>query len=183
MDILFAVSATSSNASVTFPLMKNAIKDIVNNYGTRRIRYAMLVFAATTKKPFTFNDKLNKNEILSKIDDAKRETAKPVNLATGVAEARSMFESANPKRPDAKKVLVVMNDQSSNERKTVVAPKVKSLTDTDVQMVSVGVGKNMEREQLEWLILNKFYVIHGPHTEQARHLASSIMTRAIKGMM
>ncbi|KXJ15894.1 uncharacterized protein LOC110236767 [Exaiptasia diaphana] len=179
MDVLLAVSATSSNASVTFPLIKNATKDIVNNYGTRRIRYAMLVFGATTNKLFTFDDNLSKDQILSRIDSASPENG-PVNLVTGLTTARSMLNSATPRRPKAKKVLVVMNDKSTLEQKNVVATPVSQLTDSDVQVVSVGLGTEIGREQLEWLILNSFYVIHVPHTEQARHLGSSIMTRAIK---
>ncbi|KAK3753528.1 hypothetical protein QZH41_018026 [Actinostola sp. cb2023] len=181
MDVLFALSATSANKAATFTQMKNTVKDIVNNYGIRRIRYAVTVFGAAIKTPLDFTMKLTKDQILSKIDGAAPENG-PVNIQSGLTTAKTIFDNANPKRPNAKKVLVVMNDQSTNEIKSNVDTPVKQLTDNDVQLVGVGVGTNIKREQLEWITRNTFYVIHVSRSEQPRHLGSSIMTRAIKGI-
>lgn len=178
MDVLFAISSTSPNSSVIFPLMKNATKDIVNNYGTHRIRYAMLVFGANSEKIFPFNDTLTKEEIIRKIDSATVQPG-PVNLKNALSEAKTIFDQANPNRPNSKKVLIVMTDNNTLESQ--VDTKVKPLTDNDIQIVGVGVGTAIIREQLDWLTLNKFYVIHVSQTEPPRHLGYDIMTRAIKG--
>jgi hypothetical protein len=183
MDILFAMGATSGNADdvPNFDLMKKTAKDIVNLYGVHRIRYAAMVFGSTTPTVFGFiNSTETKEQVSSKLDGAALVSG-PVNMENALNQAKTLFDNANPLRPNARKVLVVMTDKDTTSIKLTVENKVKELTDEEIKIVGVGVGTEIKRDQLDWITLNKFYVIHVAKEERPRHLGLGIMTRAVKG--
>lgn len=182
MDILFAMSATSpTNASQNFDLMKKTAKDIVTLYGVHRIRYATMVFGTgtTTLLQFT-NSSVSKDYVSSTIDSATPMNG-PVNMGNALNQAKTTFDNANPLRPNARKVLVVMTDKDTTTSKADVESKVKELTDKEIKVIGAGVGTEIDRGQLDWITLNKFYVMHVANEERPRHFGQGIMTRAIKG--
>lgn len=182
MDILFAMSATSpTNASQNFDLMKKTAKDIVTLYGVHRIRYAAMTFGATTTTVFDFtNSSVSKDYVSSRIDSASPLNG-PVNMVNSLNQAKTIFDNANPLRPNARKVLVVMTDKDTTSTKANVENKVKELTDKEIKVIGAGVGTEIDKSQLDWITLNKFYVMHVANEERPRHFGQGIMTRAIKG--
>lgn len=106
VDVMFAVSAVSSQSTTTFNLIRNTIKSIIDQYGTQRLHYSLLVFGSRTVSSFTFSNKLpDKDQVKRLVDNAGRQYGDPaLNLA--LKEATKTF-NGDGVRQDARKVCLV----------------------------------------------------------------------------
>ena len=158
VDLGFAISATDSGADQTYKNMKNIIKYIVDTYGLVSIRYGVIMFgeSATTFMSFsqTFPDKMALTTVLDSYPPLRGEP----DLRKALEEAKSLFEQATA-RPGAKKVLAVIMDNKSINNCSLIEEAARVLEDEDVQVVPVGVGPNVEEEELESMTSNKQNVI------------------------
>lgn len=158
VDLGFAISATDTGAGQTYENMKSVVKHIVNSYGLVSIRYGVILFgeSATTYIPFsrTFPDEM---ALLSSLDLPQRLRGEP-DLQKALEEAKTMFDQATP-RPGARKVLAVIVDNDSSNNKSEIKEAAKVLKDDDIQVIPVGVGPNVDDEELEIMTGNKKNVI------------------------
>ena len=54
VDLAFAISSTATGAERTFQRMKDTVQQIMQEYKTDKLRYAVLVFGDQTKSPLSF---------------------------------------------------------------------------------------------------------------------------------
>lgn len=108
VDIAFAIQASTANAEGTFSQIRDTIKTIIDRYGTKKIHYAIIVYAdtATTKLNFGERDQLSSDDALKQvIDSIPRAPGEPA-VEKALEEAKKLFESPAA-RPQALKVLLI----------------------------------------------------------------------------
>lgn len=158
VDLGFAISVTDSGAEQTYENMKNVMKHIVDTYGLASIRYGVLMFgnSANTYIPFsqTFPDKMALTILLNSFPPLRGGP----DLRKALEEAKTLFDQATA-RPDAKKVLAVILDNKSINNDSDIEEAAKILEDDDIQVVPVGVGSNVDDEELETMTSNKQNII------------------------
>ena len=158
VDLGFAISASDSGADQTYENMKDVMKYIVDTYGLVSIRYGIIMFgdSANTYIPFTqtFPDKTALTTLL----DSYPPLRGGPDLRKALEEARKMFDKATA-RPDAKKVLAVIIDNKCINNCSEIKEAAKVLEEEDVQVVPVGVGPNVDDEELETITSNKQNII------------------------
>jgi hypothetical protein len=105
VDIAFAIQASTADADTTFSKIKETIKMIIDQYGTKKIHYAVIVYSntATTKLNFDEREQLvDDKELKNLIDSIPRGTGPPA-VIEAIEEAKKLFESSAA-RPHAHKV-------------------------------------------------------------------------------
>lgn len=70
MDLVFAVSATGSQKERTFQLMKGTLGRIVDQYGTKRIRYGIVVYDRLPTVKLSFAGMVPNRQSLKRIIDS-----------------------------------------------------------------------------------------------------------------
>lgn len=158
VDLGFAISVTDSGADQTYENMKNVVKYVVDTYGLASIRYGVLMFgnSASTYIPFsqTFPDKITLTTLLDSFPPLRGGP----DLRKALEEAKTLFDQATA-RPDAKKVLAVIIDNKSINDGSDIVEAAKVLEGDDIQVVPVGVGSNVDDEDLETMTSNKQNII------------------------
>lgn len=102
VDLAFALSATATDASTNFKLMKDTITAFADMYGVSKINYAIITYGQSQRKWVDFQNQPSDFEDMKKtVDDIARETG-VVALDKGLEEARELFDGA---RPQARKVI------------------------------------------------------------------------------
>ena len=180
VDLGFAISVTDSRTEQTYENMKNVVKYIVDTYGLASIRYAVLMFgnSARTYIPFsqTFPDKITLTTLLDSLPPLRGGP----DLRKALEEAKTLFDQATA-RPDAKKVLAVIIDNKYINDASDIAKAAKVLEDDDIQVVPVGVGSNVDNEDLETITSNKQNIIKTDKDGEPSGLGEKIIQKIREG--
>lgn len=180
VDLGFAISVTDSGAEQTYENIKNVMKYIVDTYGLASIRYGVLMFgnSANTYIPFSqmFPDKMALTTLLDLFPPLRGGP----DLRMVLEEAKTLFDQATA-RPDAKKVLAVIMDNKSINNSSDIKEAGKVLEDDDVQVVPVGVGSNVDDEELETMTSNKQNIIKTEKDGDASGVGEEIIQKIREG--
>ena len=180
VDLGFAISVTDSGAEQTYENMKNVMKHIVETYGLVSIRYGVLMFgnSANTYIPFsqTFPDKIALTILLDSFPPLRGGP----DLRKALEEAKTLFDQATA-RPNAKKVLAVIIDNKSINNRSEIEEPAKVLEDDDVQVVPVGVGPNVDEEELETMTSNKQNIIKTDKNGDPSRVGEDIIQKIREG--
>lgn len=148
IDIVFAVSASSSEAEDTMQLMKAALQSIVSTHGTKNIHYSVISYGAQIRRIVSFQDTFPDDQaLIQKLDDMSAVPGTP-NLVLSLAEAKSAFEGPGA-RPNAKKFLVIIADNESGSTKDDILKSALVLEVSGVKVIPIVIGNNVKREELE----------------------------------
>ena len=101
VDLAFALSATSADASTNFKLMKDTIKAFADLYGMEKIHYAVIAYGQNPRKWFDFQSQPSDFEALKRTVDGIPREGGVVALDKAVEEAGKLFDES---RPQARKV-------------------------------------------------------------------------------
>jgi hypothetical protein len=179
VDLGFAISSTSIDASTTFRLMKEAIKSVVSTYFTKNIRNGIIVFGDQPYKVLDFGEALpSKDVFIMKIDAIRRRTGDPDLIGT-MQVAKTMFESRGA-RPHAKKVLVIILDNAAGQRRSQISRAAKPLEYAGIRVIPVAVGRFAEPQQLESTTPLRDNIIKVPKTEDPTILGRKIINKVKK---
>ncbi|KAK3733125.1 hypothetical protein QZH41_003235 [Actinostola sp. cb2023] len=174
VDIGFAVSSTSLDASTIFTLIKNSIKSIASTYWTKNIRYGIIIFGA---QPFTVLDfgaaLPSKDILMMKIDAIQRRTGSP-NMIETLKSAKQMFERRGS-RPHAKKILVVMIDNRVEQRRSLMSPAATPLEYSGIRVIPIVVGTYANPLQLQSITPLRNNIVEVPKTEDPTILGEKIV--------
>lgn len=179
LDLGFAISASSQDATKVFQLMKEAIRSIASRFETSNIRYALLTFGDSVNRQVNFTSDLPGTEELEK---ALGELTKPSgdpDLEAAFIEAKMMFKQA-AHRPGAKKVLVLIMDKKSSSVDILVVDSAKSLEDDNIKVVPVGIGLEANLSELEKTTTNMKFMVTAAVDEDPQRLGEEIMRKALK---
>ncbi|XP_048580141.1 uncharacterized protein LOC5520454 [Nematostella vectensis] len=175
--MMFAISATSTIPASTFSLMSTAAQNIINLYGIRTIKYSAFTFGNITQNVVNFEENLTKTKIIERLKSSSPIPGGP-NLQEALVYANKRF--VNYSRPNARRVLVVFMDKGSGVPEASLSSDINNLRDNEVLTVGVGVGREDSIPDVEWLALNRFYVMRRSPIEDPMHLGRDIMTRVLK---
>ena len=58
IDLVFAMCPVSSTSDETFKLMKDAVKSLVDKYGTSKIHYGIILYGRSAERLLEFSNKM-----------------------------------------------------------------------------------------------------------------------------
>ena len=180
IDLVFALSATSANSEQSYELMKSTIKKFINTYGVNKVRYGIIVYGASVIRVVDFNSTfpISASDLKTAIDKQPALIGGPF-LKGALQEAFRVFEETVG-RPGAKKVLVVITDKNSGAPPKTLATAVRDLEDKGVLVISVGVGEDVKRSELNVISPNPMDVISARLNVNPTVLAERIMDRILR---
>ena len=160
--------------------MKDATKDIIDKYGTDDARYSLITSGreASTKIDFTDGFK-TAQDFKNAVNAVQRPEGTP-DLKKALDQAMKLFEDAPP-RPDAKKILVVLNDQKSVNYPQVLSASAKRLQDENILVLPIAFGSLADLDELTRLAPSKGVVIKIDDDEDGAVIAQKIMNDGVKG--
>lgn len=180
VDLGFALSVSSSDASKNFEKMNSVINAIIDQYSVIRIRYAVEVFGNDTKTVLEFHQSFTKG------DDLKRHLATVTpesggsRLDIGLKEGEELFESEGT-RPNAHKVLVVFTDKKSTGDDQAAQTAAKELLEKRIKVIAIGLGSESDITELKYIATDVRHVIPAKITDDSDELGIEVMNLAFKG--
>lgn len=176
VDVVFAVSASSTEAEDTLQLMKDTFQSIVSTHGAENIHYTVVSYGAETRTIVDFQDTFpDKEALIEKLQSLSAVSGTP-DLDLALAEAKKAFEAPGA-RINAKKILVIIVDNSSDSTEEDVLKSAIALEDSEVKVIPVGIGSQVSREELEKTTPYKKNIVEVPTKENPESLGKKIMDK------
>ena len=137
IDIAFAISATSAKANVLYDYMLDAIKQIIDEYGTYHVRYAFMVFGNEPDVRLRFGANVRSpDDLTDLLDNIPRIAGRP-NLEKALEKATELFQPGyEGERPAVRKFVVVIVDRNTVGDKILVLRYAKSLENSGIKVSS-----------------------------------------------
>lgn len=176
IDLVFAISAFSTQANVTFELMKDTLMSIVAEHGADNIHYTVMTYGSITSTSVDFQDTFPDEQALLKKLEGLTPVAGTPDLDLALVDAKKAFEAPGA-RPDAKKVLVFIVDYKSGSTEEDVLKSAMSLEEAGVKVIPVGIGSEVDREELEKTTPLKNNIIEVPTEESPEKLGKEIIDK------
>lgn len=101
-NLIFAISALSTNANEKFQKMKDIIKTMVDEYGKERIHYSVIVFGEEPSVELRYATVFDTDSQLKNFLDSLGRTTSGAALDKALQKASELFEEYE--RDDARKV-------------------------------------------------------------------------------
>ena len=162
--------------------MKNTVAEIIRKYGTVKLHYLVIVFGTQANTAISYrNQNLNDKTLISFIERIRQPPGSP-RLHAALQEAKKTFNEV-PRRPGAKRVLVVLIDNESvgddDDMKKLQA--AKDLYGGDVTVIPVAIGDEADPDELEIITTRKDNLIEEPKDVDPKELAKQIMEKTFGG--
>ena len=181
IDLGFAISTTALNAADTFKKMKETVKTIIRKYGVGNLRYAVIIYGSDAKVAISFDSSFpSLDNWLTTVDGMQIEQGTPA-MEKALQEAKKLFEFAA--RSDAKKVLVVIADESPIGDEKVIKKQARDLDIDDVKVVPVAVGDDIDPIEIEDISPYKDVLVDVPKDVDPTDLAEAVMDKVLKGIL
>ena len=176
---MFVVSAQASN-SLSF--MKDVISDIMQNYSTNLIHYAVVMYGDEPSVVLKFSDGVtDPDELVSLVKSASTVPGLPA-LDKALQKAKQLFIEDDAVRPDARKVLVVITDDKSSGDNEVAKGIAEDLKDKLVTIITVAVGDDADQKELEDLTPTDGDSLNTTIVEDPGNVGKEIMETCFEGM-
>lgn len=180
VNLIFAISALSSNANDKFQKMKDIIKTMVDEYGKERIHYSLIVFGDKPSVELRFSRSFSSDGQLKAFIDLKKRATDGANLDSALKKASELFDEYQ--REGAKNVLVVIMDKKSTSDGKDVKNTAMSLWDDDVEVIPIAFGRDTDENELKSITPHVDNVIPAYVTNKTNKIAMEIMDKMRKGL-
>ena len=157
-------------------LMKDTLQSIVSTHGAENIHYTVVSYGAETRTIVDFQDTFPDEEALVKKLESLSAVAGTPDLDLALAEAKKAFEAPGA-RPNAKKIVVIIVDNKSGSSEEDVLKSAISLEGSEVKVIPVGIGSQVNREELEKTTPYKNNIVEVPTKENPDSLGKKIMDK------
>ena len=175
IDVVFAITATSTDWSATFQQMKDTITSVLNTYSMDMIRVGVIVFGIDAETEIQLQENLDDN-LQNSVSILFPKFGVP-DLDKALNEARRLFAASG--RPNARKVLVVISDRDSSSSPSDIKSESKRLDDEEIVVVSVVIGKEIDPKEL--VDSTPYKVIDATKDDDPIVLGRKIMELVLKG--
>lgn len=156
--------------------MKDTFQSIVSTHGAENIHYTVVSYGAETRTIVDFQDTFpDKEALIEKLQSLSAVSGTP-DLDLALAEAKKAFEAPGA-RINAKKILVIIVDNSSDSTEEDVLKSAIALEDSEVKVIPVGIGSQVSREELEKTTPYKKNIVEVPTKENPESLGKKIMDK------
>ena len=180
IDLAFAITASGRQADKSFQLMKDSILWILDKYGRKNTKYALITYGDTPKTRFRFSANFRSLDHIKQFVKAVPRSSGGSALDKALKQAEVVFDSAGA-RPRAQKVLVVITDKESGRSPDDVKAASEVLENKGVKVIPVAIGNEADRKELQNITSDKENVIAVPPSEKPEKLGQDIMTKVLKG--
>ena len=181
VDLMFVISAQSSNAYRTFPHMKKIITDIMQNYSANKIHYAVMVYGDEPSLQLTFSQRITDQEKLQELVNSIPNVKGGAALDKALRKAKEIFDEDEAVRAGAVKVLVIIADEASSGNKEDAKAAAKELDVNRVEIITVAVGKEAGHDELENLTSTKGDVLNTTTNVDPGKTGEEIMRKISEG--
>lgn len=181
MDLVFAVSAASTESDQTFPQMKEIMKTTVDSYGSAKVRYGIVTFGDTVIKRLDLARRFPTDGRLKEmIDMIPKESGRPA-LVEALKVVENMFQASAAERPDAKKVLVVLTDMKSVNSEEELEKASLPLTNLHVRIIALPIGDMADSMELQEITASVKDVIAVNKSDNPSQTTEELMERIRDG--
>ena len=156
IDLVFALSAAAVDADDTFDKMKDTVDTIIKQYGTDKIRYALMTFGDTPSVIVDFSDGRGKQALRTAVQQLSRPTGDP-DVEKALKEAENLFDNALP-RPGSRRILVIFVDKKTPNSRDDLKEAANPMIEKTVTIVPVVVGPEVDIDEIEVIPPNKEYI-------------------------
>lgn len=177
---MFVVSAQASNS---LSYMKDVITDIMQNYSTHLIHYAVVLYGDEPLVVLKFSDGVTDPDQLTEIVRSAPEVPGNSALDKALQKAKQLFVEDDGVRPDARKVLVVITDDKSSGDEEVAKGIANDLTDKLVTLITVAVGEDASPKELESLTPTDGASLNTTTNEDPGETGKQIIQTILKGLL
>lgn len=164
--------------------MKETVKQFIDKYGATAIHYSIIVYGGRVLRVVNFNHTFppSANELKTAISNSQRSPSGGPVLKDALDETFRIFNETIG-RPKALKVLVVITDKNSEDKKESLSAAVKRLEEQiypkGVLVISVALGA-VNRSELLVISPNPLDVLSVGTSINAGILAERIMERILR---
>lgn len=147
VDLAFALSASSLQSRSSIKLMRDVIKEIIEDYGTRVIHYSFIIYGSEASTKYSFTTDPVDQDYLQNFVEFMPVINPPTSPHVALEEATKAFKGAGV-RANATKVLVVMTDMKGDSTKEEIDAAADPLKQMKVKVIVVGIGANVDNNEL-----------------------------------
>ena len=151
IDLMFVLSSQSSKSFKTFPHMKDVVTNIMQNYSTNQIHYAVVLYGNEPSVVLKFSQGITDPDRLVELVSSASNIPGGSALDKALQKAKQLFTDDDAVRPDARQILVVMTDDESSGDREVAKGVAEDLIDNHVTIITVAVGSEVDSSELETL--------------------------------
>lgn len=177
---MFVVSAQASNS---LSYMKDVITNIMQNYSTNLIHYAVVLYGDEPLVVLKFSDGVTDPDQLTGIVISAPDVPGNSALDKALQKAKQLFVEDDSVRPDARKVLVVITDDKSSGDEEVAKGIANDLTDKLVTLITVAVGEDASPKELESLTPTDGASLNTTTNEDPGETGKQIIQTILKGLL
>lgn len=178
IDLAFALGAASLRSTRNFQEMKKIINEIIDEYGTYKFRYAVLTFGDKSIVKLKFDTKYPTDTELKRAIEFISKSGGGVDIERALKESRNLMNTA---RPQARKVLVLVVDKSSDNTLEELKAAGKSLEEDGIRVIPVAFGNAGDPNELGNVTPIKDDVIPTNDGDETKRTAKKIMDRVLNG--
>ena len=178
IDLVLALSAAAVDAEDTFDKIKYTVDTIIKQYGTDKIRYALMTFGDTPSTIVDFSDGRGKEALRTTVQQLNRPTGDP-DVEKALKEAEKLFDNASP-RPGSRRIVVIFVDKKTPNSRGDLKKAAESGLEKNVTIIPAVIGPEVDIDEIEVLPTNKEYIaICEPMTPQT--WPEIIIDKSLKG--
>lgn len=175
---MFALSAVASRADQTYSKIKMVVKEVIETFGTKKLRYAVIIYGRTPTVEVTFNEQYPDVSSLKRIVDSLPRKSGGPELHQALVQVRNLFGKSRPK---AHKVLVIVTDKRSSSSDQDIRKAVDDLERKNVKIITLGIGKEVDIPRLDKLSPKSNDTISAKGDEDPKKLGQEIVKKILGG--
>ena len=153
---MFAIAATTRDADVIFPRMRDAVKIISETYGLNKLHYSVIVFGSSPSLIFDFTTNLPSRESLAYFIDRLEAVSGGPDTKAALEKAVEVIESSGT-RSTAKTVLVLITDGASPTSPREVTRSIEAIERGGTPVLEFNVTRRDEPGKLAENVMEKVF--------------------------
>ncbi|CAG5136834.1 unnamed protein product, partial [Candidula unifasciata] len=148
IDLVIVLDASTSVTEPNFLLMKNFVKDFLQDADIDggNVRVGVIIYSTEDYVQFHLNTYRTSAEVYRAIDEIPYRHGS-TNTADALRTMRSqMFTQSNGDRPDVKNIGIVVTDGVSNINSRRTVPEAEQAQADGIRIYAIGIGLSDTRE-------------------------------------
>eukprot|EP00795_Rhopilema_esculentum_P016249 gene16249-7628_t len=183
LDLAFLMDASGSLYLDNYDKEKTFVKNVIEKQliGRRQTRVSVMAYSKSATIFVKFDQYFDKESLKSAVDEIPYESSNTRIDRALILAKEQMFTAANGARPYSRKVVVLLTDgQQSVEPGSVdVTVAARALRGDDVEILSVGIGPEIDLIQLNEIVSKSSYVFFAADFDRLIREISSEVASAL----
>ncbi|XP_046370541.1 collagen alpha-1(XII) chain-like [Haliotis rufescens] len=180
-DIVFVLDGSGSQGQANFGKELDFVSNFTKNFniGPSTVQISVVQFATSVRNEFSLKDGHSSTTLINSISNIKW-----LNGETYTGDAlnyvnRNSFQKVNGGRDHVAKVVIVLTDGGSNHpNETAIA--AKRLHDNHINVVAIGIGSEVNKDELNTIASNSKHVFTVPNFDALHTIHNDITDTTCK---